>query len=153
MDRARAKRRGLRIVRDHDDSFANLPAEHLQNLQNVVSGLRIQVAGRFIRDHEHRVGHEGPRNRHALLLSAGKLLGQMLRPIPEADQFKRSGDLLATLAPTLSGAATNILTSVSFSAVMPLLASMHGLAQRGRQRLHELAIVSRRLSGTGGAGR
>src|SRR5689334_10999391 len=44
VQRMRRARRGVRIVRDHDDGLAVPLVERLQKIQNLVAGLAVEVA-------------------------------------------------------------------------------------------------------------
>ena len=64
---------GVRIVGHHDDRLAVLAIERLQQVEDLVAGLAIEVAGRLVAEQQRRVGDDGARNADALLLSAGEL--------------------------------------------------------------------------------
>jgi hypothetical protein len=61
---------GKRIVRDHDDGFALIAIEHLQQLQHSFGAFAVQVAGRLIVYNYRRVGNQSTRNGNPLLLTA-----------------------------------------------------------------------------------
>lgn len=47
----------------------------------------VQVAGRLICQQKGRAGNQGPANADPLLLTAGKLMGQMVHPILDAQNL------------------------------------------------------------------
>ena len=58
--------------------------------------LGVQVGERLVHQHQRRLDHDGARDRHALLLSAGKLAGQLVgllpavAPVPVASSTRRA---------------------------------------------------------------
>ncbi len=48
INRPRRARRGVRIVRDHDDGLAVFAVQRLEQIQDFVAGLAVQVAGRLV---------------------------------------------------------------------------------------------------------
>ena len=70
---ARRARRGVRVVRDHDDRLAVLAVERLQQVEDLVARLAVEVAGRLVAEQQRRVGDDGARDADALLLAAGEL--------------------------------------------------------------------------------
>jgi hypothetical protein len=78
-------------VRDHDDGFAVLPVQRLEQVQNLVPGLAVQVAGRLVAQQQGGVGDNRSGDAHALLLPAGKLARIMFRPLREAHDGQRRG--------------------------------------------------------------
>src|SRR3954454_9844966 len=67
---------GVRVVRDHDDSLAEIFIEALDDVEDVGSGVAVEITGGFVGNDERGVGDDGTRDGNALLLSAGELLGQ-----------------------------------------------------------------------------
>ena len=63
----------VRVVRDHDDRLAVLAVERLQQVEDLVAGLAIEVAGRLVAEQQRRVGDDRARDADALLLAAGEL--------------------------------------------------------------------------------
>src|SRR5205814_783719 len=49
------------------------------------AGLRVEVPGRLVREHDLRLADEGAGDRDPLLLAAGQLAGEMARPIAQPD--------------------------------------------------------------------
>ena len=70
QDRLGAFRRAA-IVGDHDDGLIDLAVEAFQQLQNVLGGYAVEVAGGFVGDQDHRVGDDGAGDGDSLLLAAG----------------------------------------------------------------------------------
>ncbi len=67
-------------MRDHDDGLARF-IQLGQQGHDLVTGARVEVAGRLIGQNNVRVIDQGSGDRHALLLAAGKLHGPMIEPI------------------------------------------------------------------------
>ena len=72
MDGVRRARRGVRVVRDHDDGLAVLAVERLEQAENFVAGFAVEIAGRFVAEQQRRIGDDGARDADALLLAAGE---------------------------------------------------------------------------------
>ena len=79
----------LGVVGDHHDRLAVLAVQHLQQAQDLVGGGAVEVAGRLVADQERRIGHDGARDRHALLLAARELPRLVPGAVREADQRQR----------------------------------------------------------------
>ena len=67
--------RGFRIVRHHQDRLAELAIEPIEQRQYFLAGRAVEIAGRLVGDDQRRIGDQRTRDRHALLLSAGELVG------------------------------------------------------------------------------
>ena len=80
---------GVRIVRDHHDRLAVLAVERLQQIEDLVAGLAIEVAGRLVAEQQRRVGDDRARDADALLLAARELPRIVLRAIGQADDLQR----------------------------------------------------------------
>src|SRR3989338_11414856 len=76
--------RDIRFVGDqHDcDAFA---VQLLEQRHDFLAGLAVEVAGGFIRKNQARAVDQGARNRHALLLPPGNLVGHGVRLVFQAD--------------------------------------------------------------------
>ena len=72
-----------------------LGVELLDQVHQALCRLGVQVGCRLVRDHHFGVGHQGSRDRHALLLPAGKLAGPLPAAGGQADRFQRFGRPLA----------------------------------------------------------
>ena len=79
----------VRIVRHHDDRLAVLAVERLQQVEDLVAGLAIEIAGRLVAEQQRRVGDDGARDADALFLAAGELPRVVLRAIGQADDLQR----------------------------------------------------------------
>src|SRR5574341_312830 len=80
------------IMRDHDER-GTLPVNLVQQAHNLLPRMAVEVADRFIRDNQHGIVDQRPRNGHTLLLAAGEFMRLMMKPVAEADplqQFARS---------------------------------------------------------------
>ena len=83
LDAPAEAQRELRAVRDHDERGA-VHAVHLeQQLEHLIRGLRIEIAGRLVGEHEARLEHERARHRHALALAAGELADRVVHAVLE----------------------------------------------------------------------
>src|SRR3989338_3205559 len=90
--------RDIRFVGDqHDgDAFA---VQLLEQRHDFLAGLAVEVAGGFIRKNQARAVDQGARNRHALLLPPGNLVGHGVRLVFQADLAEHlMGAPLALLA-------------------------------------------------------
>lgn len=76
------------VVRHHADRRA-APVQFLEQAHHRLAVLRIEVAGRFVREQDHRVAHERPGHRDALLLAARELAREMLRAVQHAHLVER----------------------------------------------------------------
>ena len=92
-----AELRDLRVVRDEYDR-APLGVQTLEQRQNLERGPRIEVAGRFVGQNHHRIVNERPRDRHALLLSAGHLVRAVVDAVRQSYLFQGFGRPFAPLA-------------------------------------------------------
>src|ERR1043166_8459011 len=88
MNGARPEGGRLRIVCHHDDGLANLAAERLENVQDLLGGMRVQITGGLVGDDQPGVSHQGPGNGRALFLAPGELFGQVFAPVGQTDEFK-----------------------------------------------------------------
>ena len=62
-----------------------------QEIDDLLAGDLIEIAGRLVRDQDRGVGRQRPGQRHALLFTAGQLGRVVMQPVAEADrcQFLR----------------------------------------------------------------
>ena len=79
---------GVRIVRHHHDRLAVIAVERLQQVENLVAGLAIEVAGRLVAEQQRRVGDDRAGDADALLLAARQLPRVVLRALGEADDLR-----------------------------------------------------------------
>ena len=105
MQRAPGAIGGVRIVRDHHDGLAVVAVERLQQIENLVAGLAIEIAGRLVAQQQRRVGDDGAGDADALLLAAGQLPRVVLRAIGEADDLQRDRRALAPLGSATASSA------------------------------------------------
>ncbi len=80
-------RRRVGIVGDHHDRLVEVLVQALQDLQNLCSGMAVEIACGLIGQQKSRVADDGAGNGHALFLAAGKLLGQMADAFFQSNQF------------------------------------------------------------------
>ena len=74
-----------RLVRDHDERLAVVLHRRAQQLEDLAAGLRVEVAGRLVREDDGRPAHERAGDRDALLLAAGELGRAVRAPVLQAD--------------------------------------------------------------------
>src|SRR5512139_3435460 len=77
----------LAVVGRHDDSGArrvDLP-EQRHDLKGQIG---VQIAGRLIGQHDHRIVDQRPRDRHPLLLAARQFGGKRVEPVLQADPLE-----------------------------------------------------------------
>ena len=86
-----------RIVSDHDDGLAVIAIERLQEIENLIAGLAIEIAGGLVAQEQCRIGDDCARNADALLLPARQLPRIMLRALGQPDDVERDADAFATL--------------------------------------------------------
>ena len=91
--------RRLGVVGDHDDGLAVLAVQHLQQVQHLVGGLAVEVAGRLVADQQGRIGDQRAGDGDALRLAAGQFAGLVLGAVGEADQGQRRLALALRCAP------------------------------------------------------
>ena len=85
-----------RVVGHHDDGHPLLPVQLVEQLHDLVAGLFIEVAGRFVGQDESRIVRQRPRDRDALAFAARKLRRPVAEPVTEPDPL---GKLERPLAP------------------------------------------------------
>ena len=73
--------RNMRIVRDQDHCLSMILVETLEQLHDLDAGPAVQRAGRLVSKQNGWLVDDRPRDRHALLLSTGKLVGSMMRSV------------------------------------------------------------------------
>src|SRR5437867_707540 len=81
------------VVRDHDDRLVKLAIELCKQEQDFFRRFGVQVAGRFIRHQNRRVGDNGTRDGDALLLPARKLPRIMFHAVCQTDRLQRGFDV------------------------------------------------------------
>ena len=73
MQHVLGARRGVRIVRHHDDGLALLLVQRLQQVEDLVARLAVEVAGGLVAQQERRIGDDRARDADALFLAARQL--------------------------------------------------------------------------------
>src|ERR1700681_984757 len=84
------------IVRDHADRRAAL-MQLAQQIHDGFAALRIEIPGGLVRQEDHGFTPDGPRDGHALLLSARELTGKVFRTVRHADALEGLSHPLAAL--------------------------------------------------------
>src|SRR6267143_2499193 len=84
------------VVGDDDESEALLLVQPLHQSDDVPRGLRVQVTGRFVREHDVGFVHEGPGDRDPLLLAAAQFGGLLHRHVLQADGHEGRDGLLSS---------------------------------------------------------
>jgi hypothetical protein len=79
VDLALRRRGDARVVGDEHDR-PTVRVQRAQDVEDVMAGLRVEVAGRLVGEDDRRVGDDGPGDGDPLLLAAG----QLPRLVPEA---------------------------------------------------------------------
>src|SRR5256714_13613971 len=79
----------VRLVRDEDECYPAHAVESLENLHHLDGGARIQITRRLVGEYERGVVDERARYRHALLLTARKLVRVALLATGEPDRAER----------------------------------------------------------------
>ena len=72
-------------MRDHDRRDASRSLQLAQGLEDALAALAIEVPGRLVGEEKRGATGEGARDRDALLLTPGELVGELLRDVGEAD--------------------------------------------------------------------
>ena len=86
VQHAAAEFRGLGVVGDHDDALAVFAIQDLQQMQHLVGGFAVQIAGGLVAHQKLGIRDQRARDGDALRLAAGELPGLVLGAIRDADQ-------------------------------------------------------------------
>lgn len=91
-----------RVVGRHHHGGAGA-VDPVEQLHDADAGGRVEISGRLVGDEDHRLVDEGARDRDALLLPSGELVGHPVGLAVEADQLERLGDALGDLVAGVPG--------------------------------------------------
>src|SRR3989442_365985 len=78
----------IRLMRDHHDGLP-LAVQVGEDLHDLLTRGRVEVAGRLVGEQDARLVHQRPRDSHALPLAAGQLVRLVLHPIPQRHALQR----------------------------------------------------------------
>ena len=76
-------------MRHHNDGTPFTLVQIVQNVNHLAAGAGVQVAGRFVSQHNGRVVDQGAGNGNALLLPTRQFGGLVVQPIPQPYQFQQ----------------------------------------------------------------
>src|SRR5438034_7638999 len=99
-DHTRCLGRDRDVMRDEDHGVALLRGESPQQRHDLLAGRRIEISGRLVGEENMRLVCQRARNRDPLLLTAGELRREVLRPAGKTDRLQQ---LLHTSLARLSG--------------------------------------------------
>jgi hypothetical protein len=85
----------LLVVGDQQQRRAGTVTQTEHQVDHAPAAGRIEVAGRLVGEQDVGVAGERPRQRHALLLTAGQLARQVIQATAEADLVEQRGGLVA----------------------------------------------------------
>ena len=83
------------IVGDHDDGLAEFVHGAFEEAQYFRAGHGVEVAGRFVGEHELRLGDERACDGDALLLAAGQFVRTMVQTLLQSKRFDQQVEPLA----------------------------------------------------------
>src|SRR5271166_5736891 len=89
--------RGVRVMGNHDDGFAEALVQLFQNLENFRGGMAVEIAGRLVGEDERGIADDRARDGDTLLLASTELFGEMVDAIFETDELKGGQDMIAAL--------------------------------------------------------
>ena len=72
------------VVGDHNDGPSVVAVESVEDVHDLGAHLGVKVARRLVGQDDFRVADDGPRDGHALTLSAGELRGEVLHAVAQA---------------------------------------------------------------------
>ena len=85
---------------DHHQRRSQFPVEFEHQRHHLLAGRVVEAAGRLVREQQRRLLHEGPRQRHALLLAARQHPRIVRQPLPQPDALEHLPGLRAGIALT-----------------------------------------------------
>lgn len=85
------------IVGDRDQRGVRLGGHLVEEGHDGCARVDVERAGRLVREDQHGLAHECPRDGDALLLTAGESVGDLLDAMPEADPLEHVGGDLTTI--------------------------------------------------------
>jgi hypothetical protein len=81
--------RYFNVMGDDQNSRTKALVEVIDELQNLLTGVRIKIAGRFIGKQYRRINGKRSSNRNTLALAPRKFIGKMVNAVPELHQFEK----------------------------------------------------------------
>ncbi len=88
---------GAGVVGDHHDGLAVLLVERRQQVEDLVAGLAVEVAGGLVGQQQRRVGDDGAGDADALLLAARELARIVFGAVGQAHDVEGDGHPLLAL--------------------------------------------------------
>src|SRR6185295_11592579 len=79
------------------DGFYHFGIESRKYVQNLFTGTRVEVSGRFVCQNQIRIGNDRARDRDTLFLTTRELPWLVVHAVTQADEIERSFNVLATL--------------------------------------------------------
>src|SRR5881409_3240843 len=77
------------VVRHDDDRLSELLVEAAEQVEDLLSGLRVELPGGLVRQEERRVIREGHSDGDPLLLAAAQLVGTVARTLRHAHELEQ----------------------------------------------------------------
>src|SRR5699024_10457952 len=76
---------GVPLVGHHDDGLPELVDREPQEVEHLLGGAGVEVAGGFVGEDDRWGGHQSAGDRDALDLTAGELRGQMVETVADPE--------------------------------------------------------------------
>jgi len=89
FDHSRSSRRDLRAVRRNDQGRLPFRAQSAKQFDDFLAGVRIEIAGRLIRQNQLRFVDERPGDGHTLLFATGQLIRPVIHALAQTDAFEQ----------------------------------------------------------------
>ncbi len=128
------RERLLLIVRDEHDGRAERGQELLDLEAQAVAQARVERRERLVEQDQARLGRQGPRDGHALLLPAGELVRPAMAEPAQADQLEQLAHAAAGAAAARQPEA-DVLGNAEMREEQPLLRHVADLPAIGRKVL------------------